>query len=43
MQPIFLLLLAIIIVVCVFAYMTYRANAEKQAKEKKRNIFRDRV
>ncbi|HTK11762.1 MAG TPA: hypothetical protein VL485_31610 [Ktedonobacteraceae bacterium] len=37
--PIFLIIIA---VVCVFGYMNYR-DAEKRAKEKKRNQYNDRV
>ena len=43
MQPLVLLLLAIVVVVCVFGYNAYRASAKKRAWEKRRNIFRDRV
>ncbi len=43
MQPLILLLLAIVVVVCVFSYSAYRTNAKKRAWEKRRNIFRDRV
>ncbi|GAC1660394.1 MAG: hypothetical protein PVS3B3_30450 [Ktedonobacteraceae bacterium] len=43
MQPLMLLLFAIVVVVCVFGYNAYRTNAKKRAWEKRRNIFRDRV
>jgi len=42
-QPLILLLLAIVVIVCVFGYNAYRTNVKKRALEKRRNIFRDRV
>ncbi|HVB24566.1 MAG TPA: hypothetical protein VNG51_21700 [Ktedonobacteraceae bacterium] len=43
MSPLILVLLAIVIVVCVFGYPMYRNNADKRAREKKRNQFHDRI
>lgn len=43
MQLFTFLIFALIIAVCVFGYMTYRSNAEKRAREKKRNQYNDRV
>lgn len=43
MQPFILVLLVLVIVACAFSYMTYRTNAQKRAKEKKRNQYHDRV
>ncbi len=43
MLPFILLLLAIVVIVCVFGYPMYRTNIEKRAREKKRNQFHDRI
>jgi len=43
MSPFILVLLAIVIVVCVFGYPMYRNNADRRAHEKKRNQFHDRI
>ena len=43
MSPFILLLVVLVIGACVYGYMTYRTNAERQAREKKRNQYHDRV
>ncbi len=43
MQQFVLLFLVLVIVACVYGYMTYRTNAERRAREKKRNQYHDRV
>lgn len=43
MSPLILVLLAIVIVVCVAGYPMYRNNADRRAREKKRNQFHDRI
>ncbi len=43
MQSFMLLLLIIVIFVGAFGFMMYRREAEKRAKEKKRNQYHDRV
>jgi hypothetical protein len=43
MSPFILLLFVLVIASCVYGYMTYRTNAERQAREKKRNQYHDRV
>jgi hypothetical protein len=43
MSPFILLIFVLLIGTGIFGYMTYRTNAEKQAREQKRNQFRDRV
>ncbi len=37
------LIFLLVSVLCVFVYMTYRANTEKSIREKKRDKFNDRV
>ena len=42
----FLLLLIVVVMcfcACIFGYNLYRSNAEKRAREKRRNMFNDRV
>jgi len=43
MSPFILFLGFIVIVVGVFCYMTYRTNAQRRAREKRRNQYNDRV
>jgi hypothetical protein len=43
MQQLIFLLLAVVIIACVFGYPAYRNNAQKRAREKKRNQFHDRL
>jgi hypothetical protein len=43
MSPFILLLFVLVIAMCVYGYMTYRTKAERQAREKKRNQYHDRV
>ncbi len=43
MLSLILLLLAIVVIACIFGYPMYRNNAEKKAREKKRNQFHDRI
>ena len=43
MSPLILVLLAIVIIVCIFGYPIYRSNADRRAQEKKRNQFHDRI
>ena len=43
MQQLILLVLAVVIVACVIGYPAYRTNAQKKAREKKRNQFNDRI
>jgi preprotein translocase subunit YajC len=42
MQPFIFLILVLVIFACAFGYMIYR-DAEKRAREKKRNQYHDRV
>jgi preprotein translocase subunit YajC len=42
MSPIILIVLVLVIFACAFGYMTYR-DAQRQAREKKRNQYHDRV
>jgi hypothetical protein len=37
------MLFVLVIGMCVYGYMTYRTNVERQAREKKRNQYHDRV
>ena len=39
----FLLLFLMLAIVAYVGYTTYRSNAEKRAREKKRNQYHDRV
>ncbi|SRR6266516_2789568 len=43
MSPFILLVFVLVVGACVYGYMTYRANAQRQAREKKRNQYHDRV
>lgn len=43
MSPFVLVLLALVIVACVFGYTVYHRGAEQRAKEKKRNQYHDRI
>jgi len=43
MLPLIVLLLAIVIIVCICGYPMYRNNADRRAREKKRNQFHDRI
>ncbi len=43
MSPFILLIIVLVIVACVYGYMTYRTNAQRQARAKKRNQYNDRV
>ena len=43
MPPFLLLLLILMIFVCAFGYMTFRHEAERRVREKKRNQYHDRV
>src|SRR5947209_14988809 len=43
MQALIFLLLVLVIFACAFGYMTYRQNAERRAREKRRNQYHDRV
>ena len=42
MQPFIFLILVLVIFACAFGYMIYR-DAERRAREKKRNQYHDRV
>jgi hypothetical protein len=39
----FILLFLVLMVVAYVGYTTYRSNAERRAREKKRNQYHDRV
>jgi hypothetical protein len=43
MSPFILLVVVLVIGACVYGYMTFRTNAERRAREKKRNQYHDRV
>gem|GEM_PF-6024804 len=43
MSPFFLLFLFLLICVCTYVYWAYRINRKKQAREKKRNQYNDRI
>ncbi len=43
MSPFILLFLVLAIFVCAFGYMTYRHEAERRAREKRRNQYHDRI
>ncbi|HET7637778.1 MAG TPA: hypothetical protein VFK47_03465 [Ktedonobacteraceae bacterium] len=43
MSPFILLLFVLVIGMFVYGYKTYRINVERQAREKKRNQYHDRV
>ena len=43
MQLLPLLLIVLLLIIGLSAYQTYRANAERRAKEKKRNQYHDRI
>jgi hypothetical protein len=43
MQLPIVLFLVLVIFLCAFGYMTFRHEAQKRAREKKRNQYRDRV
>jgi hypothetical protein len=43
MSPFILLLFVFVIASCLYGYKTYRTNVERQAREKKRNQYHDRV
>lgn len=43
MSPFLLLVIMLVVFACGFGYITYRNYAKKQAKEKRRKQFHDRV
>ena len=43
MSPFLLLILFLLVFACGFGYIAYRNYAEKQAREKRRKQFHDRV
>src|SRR5260370_39467645 len=43
MPPFFLLLLFLLICACAYVYWAYPINRQKQAREKKRNQYDDRI
>ena len=43
MSPFLLVLLFLLIGVCVYGYWVYRTDRQKQAREKRRNQYNDRV
>ena len=43
MSQLLFLLLVLVLCGCIWGYMTYRTNAERRAKEKRRNQYHDRV
>lgn len=43
MQTFLFLFIVVVIVLCYFGYMAYRQNAERRAREKRRNQYHDRV
>ncbi|GCE23688.1 hypothetical protein [Dictyobacter kobayashii] len=43
MSPLLILLVFLLIFLGIYAFMTYRRDSEKRARDKRRNEFHDRV